>query len=117
MASKRYFQEFRTFSCPIKNAVHLLGDKWILFILREFLEDEVFGFNELHSKLGGISTRTLTLKLDLLEKQHIVEKKVLRFKPRKVEYKLTSKGHGFLPLLQEMGVWFREHYGRVRENL
>jgi len=117
MRSKRYFQAHRTFSCPIKNAVHLLGDKWILFILREFLEDEVFGFNELHSRLQPISTRTLTLKLDELEKQHIVERKVIRFKPKKVEYRLGEKGQAFLPLLQDMGVWFNEHYGFVEENL
>ena len=80
-------------------------------MLREFLEKEVFGFNELHSRLEAISTRTLTLKLDHLEKQHLLERKVIRFKPKKVEYRLSQKGKNLLPLLESMGEWFKEHFG------
>lgn len=117
MASQRFFLTHRSFSCPIKSAAHLLGDKWILFILREFMEKEAFGFNKLHSSLEPISSRTLTLKLDMLEKANLLERKVIRFKPKKVEYTLNEKGRSLLPLIRQMGDWFKENYGEVKEGI
>ena len=116
MASQRYFQAHRSFSCPVKNAAHLLGDKWVLFILREFLDQDSFGFNALHSQLQPISSRTLALKLDILENAHLMEKTVVRFKPKKVAYRLSEKGKSLLPVIRSMGNWFEGNYGAVREH-
>ena len=50
------------------------------------------GFNELKDRLDGISTRTLTDRLRLLEKAKIVKRVVKTESPLRVNYSLTNFG-------------------------
>ena len=64
----RFKTVYAQYSCPIKNAASLIGDKWILFIIREFLYGkEKQGFLELQRYLKPISSRTLAKKLKTLD--------------------------------------------------
>jgi DNA-binding HxlR family transcriptional regulator len=58
-----------------------------MLIVRSLLE-EGRGFCDLERDLGGISTRTLTLKLKKLEEEKIVKKS------KEGCYELTEKGKG-----------------------
>ncbi len=70
--------------CPVIYAANLIGDTWVILIVRELLLGPA-RFCELERSLGGISTRTLTAKLKKLEEEDIVRKNELY-------YSLTSKG-------------------------
>ena len=101
--------DYRVFQCNTKNAIQLVGDKWTLFILREFFYvSNKYGFNDLMRALKPISSRTLSLKLKKLEKCGILKKKILQEKPKKVEYSITEKGKALELALRDMGKWFRE---------
>jgi DNA-binding HxlR family transcriptional regulator len=78
----------------------------VLLIVRDLLASPR-RFNELEESFPGVSTRTLTEKLKVLEDEGIVVKhKYAEFPPR-VEYELTEKGGGLSRIVKEM-----EAYGK-----
>ncbi len=73
--------------CPITKVVTLLSDTWTMLILRS-LNEGPKRFCELETWLGGISTRTLTLKLRKLSDEGLVTKNI------EGKYQVTKKGAG-----------------------
>ena len=65
-------------------------------------------FCELQRSLEGISPRTLSLRLRVLEEQGIVERHTYPEVPPRVEYSLTEKGEALLPLIEDMRSYGRE---------
>lgn len=74
-------------TCPITKTATLLSDTWTMLIAHALLE-EPKRFCELERDLEGISTRTLTLKLQKLEAEKIIKKS------KEGAYELTEKGKG-----------------------
>lgn len=74
-------------TCPITKTATLLSDTWTMLIVRSLLGGAK-GFCNLERDLEGISTRTLTLKLQKLEGEHIIKKS------KEGCYELTEKGKG-----------------------
>ncbi|MCR4285681.1 MAG: helix-turn-helix transcriptional regulator [Candidatus Kaiserbacteria bacterium] len=92
-------------SCPIARTADLIGDSTILLIVRD-LAKAPQRFTELQASSAGVSSRTLTKKLDILQKEGLISKcKYPEFPPR-VEYALTKKGKGLLRVIHAM-----EQYG------
>ena len=88
-------------ACPIARAADLIGDSWSLLIVRDLLKGPR-RFNDLVTSLSGISTRTLTKKLQLLETNGILTRKQFSEKPPRVEYSLTPKGRAFKTIITNM---------------
>lgn len=78
-------------TCPIARTADMIGDSAILVIIRDLLSGPK-RFSDLEVSLAGVSTKTLTSKLKVLEACDIVERKVFKEKPPRVEYALTKKG-------------------------
>ncbi len=88
----------------ISSCLVVLGNKWTALILNEL----VLGsrrFTELERALDGISPRTLSQRLDDLEKHEIITKQNYAESPPRIEYTLTQKGHDFVPILRQMAAW------------
>ena len=87
--------------CPIHRAARVLGDRWVLLILREaFLGAE--RFEEFIERLG-INRAALTSRLDILQ-----EAGLLRREPpqgKRARYMLTQSAIALLPLYKEMANW------------
>ncbi|KKW19859.1 MAG: Transcriptional regulator, HxlR family [Parcubacteria group bacterium GW2011_GWA2_51_10] len=94
-------------SCPIARVANLLGDSCSLLILRDLLESPR-RFSELEESLVGISTRTLTNKLKVLEREHLLHK-TTPGKSAHVEYTLTTKGHGLRGIIKEMRAYGKKY--------
>jgi len=88
----------------IAAALKVVGDKWSGFIIRE-LTVGPRRFGALQEALAGISPRTLSQRLDLLETEAIIIKKTFAEAPPRVEYALTSKGEDLIPILRSMIDW------------
>lgn len=88
-------------SCPIARTAGLVGDTWTLLILRD-LGRRRCRFNELFGSLEGVSSRTLSQRLRMLEAAGVVERECYAEVPPRVEYALTGKGKALLPLVEEM---------------
>ena len=59
-------------------------------------------FTELEHSCPGISPRTLSERLRALEQEGILVRRSYPESPPRVEYELTDKGAGLLPIIEEM---------------
>ena len=92
----------------VGNTIKIIGSKWTTLLLRE-LCDGTKRFGELERALSGISPRTLSLRLQQLEKKGIVTKKVFPQVPLKVEYSLTEKGKSLRSIIESMHQWGQQY--------
>lgn len=93
--------------CPISKAAKLLGDIWVILIVKELLNGTK-RFNQLQNALlppssqTCISSKTLTERLKMLENEGVVDRKVFAQIPPKVEYSLTKKGMAISQIIQDL---------------
>jgi DNA-binding HxlR family transcriptional regulator len=96
--------------CPVCATADLVCAKWTILVIRDLAEG-CSRFCELERSLQGISPRTLSLRLRALEEERIVERRTYPEVPPRVEYELTEKGRGLLPLIEDMRTYGREWLG------
>lgn len=107
---KRETTDYKEYTCPIHKTVLLIGDRWTLFILREFLYgSKQQRFNQLLRSLKPISSRTLALKLKKLELHGLLSRRVIPGNVLGVLYTITEKGKSLKKALDQMGIWYREN--------
>jgi len=88
----------------IQATLEVIGDKWTGLVLRELTEcPKTFG--ELEQELSGISPRTLSQRLDMLELEHITSKSLYCERPPRYKYALTQKGADLKAVLHSMATW------------
>jgi DNA-binding HxlR family transcriptional regulator len=88
-------------SCPVFRAIQLVGDIWVIMIIKELL-DGGKKYTELSTKIPAICTATLATRLKKLEKEEIVTKTEFIEYPYRVEYNLTEKGFGLAKIIKEI---------------
>jgi DNA-binding HxlR family transcriptional regulator len=88
-------------SCPVCRTAEIVCGKWTLLLIKDLSEGRS-RFCELERSLGGISPRTLSLRLRALEEEGIVERHTFPEVPPRVEYALTEKGLALVPLIDSM---------------
>lgn len=93
----------------LASALSVLGNKWSALILRD-LTTGPKRFSVLERSLTGISPRTLSQRLDDLERLGIITKKSFAETPPRVEYTITAKGNDFIPALQQLAIWGEKYY-------
>jgi len=91
-------------NCPVERTANAIGGKWTLLILRDLL-DGTKRFGELRASLTGISPKTLTEKLRILEQDGIIARKIYPEVPPRVEYSLTKHGQTLEPVFEAMREW------------
>jgi DNA-binding HxlR family transcriptional regulator len=93
----------------IAGAMEIIGNKWTALILRD-LASGPQRFSELEKSVGGINPRTLSQRLDELEKHKIISKASYAEVPPRIEYSLTQKGEDLVPVLRQMAAWGDKYY-------
>ena len=78
----------------------------VLFLLGQ---NKVVRFGALRRGVLGISEKMLIQRLKELEKDGLVNRKVYRQVPPKVEYSLTDIGKSFVPVLNSMFQWGKSY--------
>lgn len=107
---KKEKTDYNQYTCPIHKTILLIGDRWTLFILREFLyEKQEQRFNQLYRSLKPISSRTLALKLKKLVLHGLLSRIVIPGKVLEVQYTITEKGRSLKKALDKMGLWYKEN--------
>jgi len=87
----------RNANCPVCRTSEIVCSKWTMLVIRDLSEGRS-RFCELERSLEGISPRTLSLRLRVLEEEGIVERRTYPEVPPRVEYALTDKGRALAPL-------------------
>src|ERR671932_2110647 len=90
-----------TTSCSVAACAEIIGSKWTALIVHD-LSEGPRRFSELERACPGISPRTLSERLRVLEEEAIVVRHSYPESPPRVEYELTEKGQALLPIIDAM---------------
>jgi DNA-binding HxlR family transcriptional regulator len=88
-------------TCSVAACAEIIGAKWTAILVHD-LSEGPRRFSELEHSCPGISPRTLSERLRALEHENILVRRSYPESPPRVEYELTEKGEGLLPIIDEM---------------
>lgn len=92
-------------NCPVNYVLNILQGKWKNHVLFEMCAHETVRFGELKKALPEITNTMLTNTLRELEADGLVNREQFNEIPPHVEYSLTDKGRGLMPIFYEIFVW------------
>ncbi len=93
--------------CSLRKALVILSKKYSLLILRSLLLNGKNRFNEILDEIK-CSPKTLSARLKELERNGIIQRKVVNEMPVKVEYSLTTSGDNLENLFEFLSNWAKE---------
>lgn len=96
--------------CLVARALEQLGDRWSLLVVRDLLSGRK-RFTDLMARLGGITPKTLSLRLRELEASGILVADREHGR-REVWYSLTDVGYELEPVIDSLGLWGLHHAWR-----
>jgi DNA-binding HxlR family transcriptional regulator len=85
-------------TCPVEEAIRIIGGKWKLLVLRSLLLNGAQRYNELLATVTAISQKELTRNLRELAKAGLVTSTTGR-------YDLTKLGKGLMPTFKKLLTW------------
>jgi len=85
----------------VSKVAKIIGSKWTIQILNSLLSGTK-RFSEIESNLKSINPKTLSKRLQTLEKEGYIIRKAYPEVPPRVEYTLTKKGKLFKCVLKAM---------------
>ncbi len=94
--------------CYVAKTLKVIGSKWTMMILHNLFEGRN-RFGLLQRELKTISPKTLSQRLDELEKTGIISKKIFSEVPLHVEYYLTPKGKSLEKVFKDLESWGRNN--------
>ncbi len=100
-------------TCPIRNILSRMSDKWSLLILGTLNQNEVMRYKDLRNSIPDISQKMLSSTLKRLEEDKLIHREMYKEIPPRVEYSLTKTGKEFMPVFQMMIEWAQEHFEEV----
>ncbi|MEM7574703.1 MAG: helix-turn-helix domain-containing protein [Bacteroidota bacterium] len=95
--------------CPITSALDVLGDRWVLVIVKLMLLEGRKTFKEFMASDESIATNILSTKLKWLEEWRLVTKGQLADNRKTNLYHLSDKGLSLTPLIVELALWSDQH--------
>jgi DNA-binding HxlR family transcriptional regulator len=101
-------------SCPIRNVLDRIGDKWSLMIISILGETDKLRFSEIQKIISDISHKMLSVTLKRLEEDGLIARKMFAVIPPKVEYNLTERGRSLLNHVQSLTKWAAENMADIQ---
>lgn len=95
--------------CPINAAVEVLGDPWVMLVLRDIVFGHRRHFRELQSgSLEGIASNILSDRLKRLVGAGLLSRQTAA-RGQRAAYSLTEAGIDALPVMVALGTWGLAH--------
>ena len=104
-------------NCPFTSALDVLGDKWMLVIVKQMLIEDKETFKDFTESEESIATNILSSKLKLLEDFDIIIKTKRPNNKKTNLYLLTEKGLALTPVLVELASWSDSYLRDVHPSL
>jgi DNA-binding HxlR family transcriptional regulator len=101
-------------SAPHRELLDQVLDKWSVIILGALCEKPA-RFNELRRRIDGITQRALTQCLRRLERNGIIERKLLSSRPVAIEYRITSLGKTLRHPIDVLLEWAAKHMPNIEQ--
>ncbi len=103
--------------CPFTSALDILGDKWMLVIVKQMLIEGKETFKDFTESEEAIATNILSTKLKLLEEMGIIIKTQRPDNKKTNLYLLTDKGLALTPILVELATWSDNHLRDIHPTI
>lgn len=103
--------------CPFTSALDVLGDKWMLVLIKLMLIEEKKTFKDFTTSEEAIATNILSVKLKLLEEMGLVTKMQKPNNKKVYYYILTEKALDLAPVLVELAFWSDQHLRNLHPTL
>lgn len=100
-------------NCHAREMLVRVGDKWSMYVIDVLATSGTLRFNELRSRVDGISQRMLTVTLRGMERDGLVKRTVYPEVPPRVEYALTKLGGTLRQLVRSLVEWSGAHLDEV----
>jgi DNA-binding HxlR family transcriptional regulator len=104
-------------NCPFTSALDILGDKWILVIIKQILIEGKETFKDFTESEEAIATNILSAKLKFLEEVGIIIKTKRPDNKKTNLYLLTDKGLALTPILVELATWSDKHLRDIHPTI
>ena len=98
--------------CPSRVLFDQISDKWSMMVLT-VLDPAPQRFNTIKRSLEGVSQKSLTQTLRRLERNGLIQRRVLATSPVAVEYALSDLGLTLLPPFRTLYRWTKENMDKV----
>ena len=100
--------------CPSRLLFEQIADKWSMMVLT-VLDDGPLRFNAIKRGLEGITQKALTQCLRRLERNGLIERRVIPSSPVGVEYEITGLGRTLQPPFRALYAWTVDHLPDVEQ--
>jgi len=94
----------------VSRVLKMLAGRWKLQILFRLFAEPSMRSSQFLRDIPDISQKVLTEHLRQLEESGLIERHDFGQQPPRVEYRLTSAGHGLMPMLLSVREFSREHF-------
>ncbi|MGH7712012.1 MAG: winged helix-turn-helix transcriptional regulator [Gemmatimonadaceae bacterium] len=105
--------EYTPANCHAREMLVRIGDKWSVYVIHVLGHEGTLRFNEIRSRVDGISQRMLTVTLRGMERDGLVARTVYPEVPPRVEYALTPLGATLRELVRGLVEWSGAHLEEV----
>ena len=99
----------------IRQVLDRVGDKWSTLVVA-VLEDGPLRHTDLQRQIPGISQRMLTHTLHQLREDGLITRTAYAEVPPRVEYALTTLGHGLHAIVKQLINWAADHHDEIRAH-
>lgn len=104
-------------TCPFTSALDILGDRWILVIVKQMLIEGKETFKDFTESEEAIATNILSAKLKFLEEVGIIIKTKRPGNQKTNLYLLTDKGLALTPILVALASWSDSHLRDIHPTI
>ena len=101
-----------TKACPSRLLFDQIGDKWSMMVLT-VLDSGPVRFNAIKRRLEGVTQKALTQCLRRLERNGLVQRRVIPVSPVAVEYSITPLGRSLQVPFKALYDWMLVHLDEV----
>jgi DNA-binding HxlR family transcriptional regulator len=91
--------------CPVARTLDVIGDRWTILLLRDFLLHGARRFQDFSDAFPGLTPSVLSARLKELEDRGVIESRPYSDHPPRFEYLLTPKGRSLGPILKALRHW------------
>ncbi|WP_414941762.1 winged helix-turn-helix transcriptional regulator [Amycolatopsis sp. cmx-11-51] len=99
--------------CPSRPILDQIADKWSMMVMTVLAKPR--RFNDIKRRLEGVTQRVLTQTLRRLERNGMIERRVLPTSPVGVEYSLTPLGESLREPFGHLYDWTTAHADEIQK--
>jgi len=99
-------------SCPSRQILDRISNKWSMLILNR-LREETVRFNQMRREIEGISQKVLSQTLKYLERDGLIRREAFPTVPVTVEYSITDLGRTLSDTVHLLTDWAEENHAAV----